>query len=158
MKKYNPNCEYLSECVDFRDIQDDWLEVCEALGEPMTIDAQVYSYTRRYMAYWSNLVRGKDMPPPTPRDPDTCMIGGRTLIRHMMNAKPSVQQVGGTWRGDPNNPYATTARPILVNDPEHEKPQHIKVKEAEQLNGHNEGSTTGRDVTNKMRLEAIGRG
>jgi hypothetical protein len=44
-----------------------------------------------------------------------------------------------------------------VNDPEHKKPQHIKAEEAKQLNGHNKGSTAGRDVTKKMRLEAIGR-
>ena len=159
MKKHNPNCEFLFECVDFRDLQEDWNEVCEALGDPMLIDAQMYSYTRRFRAYWSNFVRGKDLPPPVPKlNPNICMLDGRSVIQHMSYGKMSTHKIGGTWRGSPDNPYASAAYPVLVNDPAHEKPQHLHVEEAEQLNGHKKGSTTGQNTTNKMRLTAIGHG
>ena len=159
VKKHNPDCEFLIECVDFRDLEEDWAEVCEALGDPMLIDAKLYSYMPRFRAYWSNFVRGRDLPPPIPElDPNVCMLDGRSVIKHMSYGKMSTHQIGGSWRGNPDKPYAATARPVLVNDPAHEKPQQLQVEEAEQLHGHEKGSTAGRDVTNKMRLEAIGRG
>ena len=70
--------------------------------------------------------------------------------------KRSTHQIGGTLRGNPDKLYASTARPVLVNDPAHEKPQHLHVEKTEQLNGHEKGSTAGHGATKKMRLTAIG--
>ena len=159
VKKHNPDCEFLFECIDFRDLQEDWTEVCEALGDPMLIDAQMYSDRRRFRSYWSNFVKRRDLPPPVPKlDPNICMLGGRSMIQHMSYGKTSTRQIGGTWQGNPDKPYASIARPVLVNDPAHAKPQHLNVEEAEQLNGHEKGSTTGNGATNKMKLTAVGQG
>ena len=158
--KHNPDCEFLIENVDFSDIKDDWEEICNALGQPILIDAQLYSHTRRNRAYWSNFVSGRDLPPPRPKlDPNVCMVGNRTLIPQLSSDGHSyIRQIGGSWRGDPQHPYASTARPVLVFDPDHSKPQHLYPEEAEQLHGMTPGCTAGRGVTNKQRLEAIGRG
>ena len=157
--KHNPDCEYLIENVDFSDLGADWGEVCDRLGSPMLIDAQMYSFTRRYRAYWSNFVRGRDMPPPGPRlDPNMCLVNGRTAILSESRGRMSMNQIGGSWRGNPEHPYASTARPVLVFDPAHEKPQHLFPEEAEQLHGMEPGCTAGRGITNRQRLEAIGRG
>lgn len=157
--KYNPDCEFLIENVVFSDIEDDWNEICSALGEPMVIDSQMYSFTRRNRAYWSNFVRGRDMPGPGPRlDPNTCMMPGRTIVMRELNGGMSVDQIGGTWKGSHDNPYASTAHPIKVLDVRYAVPQHILPEEAEQLHGLRQGCTAGRNVTNKQRLEAIGRG
>ena len=158
--KYNPECEYLIENVDFSDIKDDWDEICGALGQPILIDAQRYSFTKRSRAYWSNFVRGRDLPPPRPKlDPNVCMVGNRTLIPQLSpDGHSYICQIGGTWRGDPQHPYASTARKVLVFDPDYDKPQHLYPEEAEALHGMTPGCTAGRGVTNKQRLEAIGKG
>ena len=72
--KHNPDCEYLIENIDFSDMGDNWSEICSAIGEPILIDAQQYSFTRRYRAYWSNFVRGRDLPQPSPLDSNLCML------------------------------------------------------------------------------------
>ena len=157
--KYNPDCEFLIECVDFSDMAEDWDEICGALGPPMLINAQWYSFSRRNRAYWSNFVKALNLPAPGPRlDPNTCMIGLRTVVMHESKDGSFMYQIGGTWRGDPQKPYASTARPILVNDPMYEKMQHLFPEEAEALHGMKVGCTSGQGVTNKQRLEAIGRG
>ena len=157
--KHNPDCEFLIENVDFSDMEHDWAEICGAIGEPMIIDSQMYSFTQRNRAYWSNFVMGRDMPPPVPEmDPNMCLTNGRTFIQHESRGRSSINQIGGTWKGDPSHPYASTARPILVFDPDFLKPQHITPEEAEKLHGMEPQCTAGLGVSNKQRLEAIGRG
>ena len=49
--KHNPYCEYLIENVGFDEMTEDWKEICSALGSPVLINAQDYSYTKCYRAY-----------------------------------------------------------------------------------------------------------
>ena len=157
--KYNPDCEFLIENVNFSDMEADWSEICNAIGTPMVIDSQRYSYTRRNRAYWSNFVRGRDLPPPEPKmDPNICLMKHRSVIMHESDGRLSMHQIGDTWRGDPDHPYASTAMPILVYDPDYDKPQHLLPEEAELLHGMEQGCTAGSGASNKQRLEAIGRG
>ena len=48
--KRNPDCEYFIENLYFDDLQEDWTEVCQALGEPIVVNAQDYSRTKRNRA------------------------------------------------------------------------------------------------------------
>ena len=68
MLKYNPEAEYLCENVVFDDMPEYWQEACNALGDPIVINAQDHSYTKRNRAYWTNITlpaRYKDdFPPP----------------------------------------------------------------------------------------------
>ena len=43
--KYNPNVLYFVENVDFSDMKKHWKEVCDALGQPVVINAKDHSYT-----------------------------------------------------------------------------------------------------------------
>ena len=54
--KHNPDCEFFCECVDFRDMRNDWDEVCRALGKPEMVNSEVYSFTKRSRSYWNNVV------------------------------------------------------------------------------------------------------
>ena len=157
--KYNPDCEFLIEGVDFSDMDDDWQEICGALGDPMIIDSRMYSFTKRTRAYWTNIARAYDMPPPMPAlDPSACFKHGRTPIQHESMGERCMRQIAGSWRGSPSSLYASTAKPLLVHDPRFCKPQHIFPEEAELLHGLEAGCTAGRGASNKQRLEAIGRG
>jgi hypothetical protein len=94
--KHNPNCEFMCECVDFRDMKDDWDEVCRALGKPEMVNSEVYSFTKRSRAYWNNLVYLSPGGLPTdwpPMDPDTCMMEGRTVQRYMAHGKQCVRPI-----------------------------------------------------------------
>ena len=157
--KHNPDCEFLIECVEFEDMKKHWDEINQAIGQPLIINAQVYSHTKRRRSYWTNFVIQDQLPPPFLfTDPNKCMIGNRTLLQYAACGRMNVRPIGATWRGDPDRPYASTSKPVLVNDPDYVHPQHLLPEEAEQLHGMPPGTTAGRGVTNKDRLAAIGKG
>ena len=45
--RYNPDCEFFCENVDFSDMPDDWAGVCGVLSAPYIITADCCSFTRR---------------------------------------------------------------------------------------------------------------
>ena len=49
--RYNPDCEYFIENVDFRNLKDDWDQVCQALGPPNVLSSALVSVTKRNRAY-----------------------------------------------------------------------------------------------------------
>ena len=152
---YNPNCEIFCENVDFSDMAADWAEVCKALGTtPKMVTADCCSFTRRRRAYWTN------MPLPdtfldgcTPGDPDSCMDEGRIITKYKAWGKDCVYPIGASWSGPHDNPYAYSARAILVNGH-----LHLRPHEAELLMGLPRDSTAGNRVTWKQRLQCIGDG
>lgn len=158
--KYNPDCEYLIENVDFSDLPDYQL-VCDILGEPLRIDSADHSYTRRVRLWWTNIPVPDDYAELTEgfsplRDYDSCMDPGRTVHPYEVAGKTTVRTIGKSWRGDPHNPIADTSVPVLVTDEQFEKPQHLRPSEAEKLMGMPSGTTAGSGVTAKDRLFAIG--
>ena len=44
---HHPDCKFRIENVDFRDMEADWAEVRDALGQPLIIISQDHSYTKR---------------------------------------------------------------------------------------------------------------
>ena len=53
--KHNPAGQFILENVVFSDMPD-WQHVCDALGTPRVMNANVYSYTHRRRAFWTNIV------------------------------------------------------------------------------------------------------
>ena len=156
--KYNPDCEYFIENVVFTDMPSDWHEVCQALGDPVIVNAELYSFTKRNRAYWSNYLEAGQLPPPTPGNPNCCMDPGRTVQTYLAYNKPCVRPVGKSWCGDPQRPKAATSLPILVNDELYDKPQQLRPVEAERLMGMPANCTESADLTPLDRLRAIGNG
>ena len=159
--KHNPNCEFMCECVDFRDMKDDWDEICRALGKPEMVNSAVYSFTKRSRAYWHNLayLSPGGLPTDWPlMDPDTCMMEGRTVQRYIAHGKQCVRPIGHSWKGDSDSPVANTQRPVLVDDVHAQGPQHLRPIEAEGLMGMDLNSTAAIGITAKQRLAVIGNG
>jgi hypothetical protein len=157
--KYNPNCKYFGENIDFSDMADDWNEVCADLGTPLIVDSANFSNTRRTRAYWTNLEGLEGMfEVATPLDGDECMDPGRTLIRQQSGGQRYVRTIGKSWKGDPTNPVADTRLPVLVKDINEQKLQHLRPHEAEQLMGMPRDCTAGNGATAKERLMAVGNG
>lgn len=93
----NPECEFFCENVDFSDMPDDWNEVCSVLGTPYIVTADICSFTRRRRAYWTNIPLPGDWDSNwTPGDPDTCMDGGRTIIKYTAYGNECVYPIGAS--------------------------------------------------------------
>jgi hypothetical protein len=154
--KHNPDCEFFCENVKFDDMPEDWEEICKALGTPLIINAQDYSYTKRVRAYWSNFLPLPDqLPPPVDLDPNECMCDGRILTPYAACGRDNIRPIGKSWL---SNGEANTARPVLVFDPRHGKPQHLTPHDAELLMGHEPGITACPGATPAQRLKSIGNG
>ena len=154
--KYNPNCKYLVENVDFSDLTDDWNEIKSELGPPIVLDG---SYTRRTRAYWSNLDFDQEAyDGMSELDGNECMDPNRKLVKQQSNGITFVRTIGKSWKGPANSPIADTKLPVLVREQGMESLQHLRPHEAEKLMGMPNNCTKGDDagITAKDRLTAIG--
>ena len=73
----------------------------------------------------------------------------------MAYGQQCVRPIGKSWKGDPDNPVANTAKPVLVNDELFDKPQQLLPEEAEALMGMRVGCTAAEGITAADRLRAI---
>jgi hypothetical protein len=164
VKKHHPDCIYLFENVVFDDMEADWREVCEALGEPHILDSHDYSATSRRRAWWHNgaFLRNdpeKGMRGTLPVDPQTCMDPGRKVDTYEAKGKTKVRTIGASWGGDPQNPHQQSRRKVWVHDPSFPgQPQDLRVGEAEKLHGLKPGITSAPGMAPLDRLKAIGGG
>ena len=121
----------------------------------MLINAHNYSYTKRYRAYWTNFMQMSDLPAPSPRPkPNECMVGNRNIIQYEACSRLNVRPIGASWK----NGKSTSSRPLLVDDPDFEQPQHLLPSEAEAFHGMPVGCTAGHGATADQRLTTIGNG
>ena len=127
---------------------------------PRVVDAHDHSYTRRRRAYWTNFALPDDYTADFPRksEPNECMDAGRTVHRVMNGGQLVVRTIGKSWRGDPSRPGADTLLPVLVDDRDFEKVQHLRPAEAERLMGMPTGCSAAPGITAKQRLKGIGNG
>ena len=164
VKKHHPNCAYLFENVAFNDMDSDWREVCEALGEPLIIDSHDFSATSRRRAWWHNDPALKNDPDQgmkglDPIDPQTCMDPGRKVQTYEAKGKTKVRTIGASWGGNPQCPEQQSRRKVWVHDTAHPgQPQELRVTEAEKLHGLEPGLTSAPGMTPLDRLKAIGGG
>jgi len=164
VKKHHPNCSYLIENVVFNDMDSDWREVCEALGEPLIIDSHDYSATARRRAWWHNNPALKNDPDQGmkglgPIDPQTCMDPGRTVQTYEAKGKTKVRTIGASWGGNPQSPEQQSRRKVWVHDTAYPgQPQELRVIEAEKLHGMEPGATSAPGMTPLNRLKGIGGG
>ena len=158
-KKWHPASKYFTECVEFMDMRDDWATVTEALGAPHIIVHHDHSYTKRTRAYWTDLDLPsdfkKDFPP---LDPDECMDPGRKVQRYMAHGRRCVRPIGASWTGTDEEPVADTGMPLLIDDEQHDDPQHLRPHEAEKLMGMPQDCTAGAGIGALLRLRSIGDG
>ena len=164
VKKHHPDCAYLFENVVFNDMDADWREVCEALGEPLILDSHDHSATSRRRAWWHNNSTLQNDPNRAmenldPIDPQTCMDPGRTVDTYEAKGKTKVRTIGASWGGNPQNPQQQSRRKVWVHDTASPgTPQELRVTEAEKLHGLEPGSTSAPGLTPLDRLKAIGGG
>jgi site-specific DNA-cytosine methylase len=164
VKKYHPDCAYLFENVVFNDMDADWREVCEALGEPVIIDSHDYSATSRRRAWWHNNPTLQNDPEQwmgdlKPIDPQTCMDPGRTVDTYEAKGKTKVRTIGASWGGDPQSPQQQSRRKVWVHDAAFPgQPQELRITEAEKLLGMEPGTTSAPGLAPLDRLKAVGGG
>jgi site-specific DNA-cytosine methylase len=164
VKKYHPDCAYLFENVVFNDMDADWREVCEALGEPVIIDSHDYSAASRRRAWWHNNPTLQNDPEQwmgdlKPIDPQTCMDPGRTVDTYEAKGKTKVRTIGASWGGDPQNPQQQSRRKVWVHDAAFPgQPQELRITEAEKLLGMEPGTTSAPGLAPLDRLKAVGGG
>ena len=164
VKKHHPNCAFLFENVAFNDMDSDWREVCEALGEPLIIDSHDFSATSRRRAWWHNDPALKNDPDQVmkglgPIDPQTCMDPGRKVQTYEAKGKTKVRTIGASWGGNPQCPEQQSRRKVWVHDTAHPgQPQELRVTEAEKLHGLEPGLTSAPGMTPLDRLKGIGGG
>ena len=159
IQKYNPASKFFFENVDFSDMPSDWEEVCNALGVPHVVDAHDHSCTRRTRAYWTNLTLPDGFKDGYDHvDPNSVMDPGRRVQKHMSNGKWYCKTIGASWDGDPNNPTASTDKPVWVFEEGVVDRQHLRPEEAERLMGYQTGATAGPGITAIDRLRCIGAG
>ena len=159
--KHNPDCEYFSENVCFRDLIEHWLEVCNALGDPAQIVSHDYdSYTKRNRSYWHNFkaLRAEGLPPKSYKDPNECREPGRTIVTYTAYGRECVRPIGASWKGPSESPYADTQKAVKVKDEKFTELQDLYPIEAERLMGLVPNSTAGNGVTARQRLIGIGDG
>ena len=159
--KHHPECKFLIANVDFRDMEADWDEVCDVLGQPKIAISQDHSYTKRCRAWWTNIELPEDWKdgfPPVPLEPDDCMRPGRKLTKYSTMGNPCVRPLGTSWEGDSDHPGAAARRPQMAKDDLFSDPQQLHPEEAEALMCMKPGTTAGPDITNKMRMKCIGGG
>ena len=161
--KHHPNAALLKENVVFNDMACDWQFVNANLGEPLTINSQDWSTTKRNRAYWHNCEALRSEPLAwveegmRPIDPDSCMDKGRTIVKYSANGRDCVRPLSASWTGDPANPVCATQKKNLVVD-EKSPGEYFDIRpiEAERLMGFPEDSTDAPGVTAKDRLKALG--
>ena len=155
--KYHPHAKFFVENLDFSDMEDHWLEVCNSLGTPTIVSADTVSFTRRRRAYWTNFEIPKDWNKHlSPQDPNTVLDDGRRIQKHVSTKGLYVKPIGASWSGDENSPTASTNAPVLVFDEAYDEPQHLRPHEAEGLMGMEPGTTEGEGITALLRLKCIG--
>ena len=86
------------------------------------------------------------------------MDPSRTVEPYHVDGKIKVRTIGTSWRGDPHNPEANTAVPVIVHDEEFQKAQQLRPSEAERLMGLPLNCNSGCGVTAEDRLRAVGDG
>ena len=127
--KHNPDVEYFLENVVFDDLEDDWNEVCDELGQPLIILSSDVAMTRRRRAYFTNVDLPKnfevwDMHKITEGyeaiDGDEFMIPGRRLAKFAVSDSTNLQirPIGASWGPPVTNPRSKTSRPVEVIDEE----------------------------------------
>ena len=157
--KYHPNSKHFSENVEFSDMKEDWKEVCDALGKPYIINSQDHSYTCRKRAFWTNIPLPDDFKQGyEPKDSNDCMDPGRKIQKIPSRGRLCTIPLGASWKGDSEDPVASTNRPVLVIDENHDEPQHVRPEEAEELHGMPRGTTAGDGISAITRLHCIGGG
>ena len=160
--RHNPQCEYLYENLDFRDMKRDWGEVCSVLGDPYILPACRVSHTHRNRAYWTNFAHLPDTVDELPQyhhqDPNKCLYQGRKVCQYQSKDHTCVRTVNASWVGDDNHPRNNTAFPLLIRDMKHDKLQSPFPEETELLLGLPLNSTAAPGISNKLRLIAIGMG
>ena len=157
--KYHPNSKHFSENVEFSDMKEDWKEVCDALGKPYIINSQDHSYTCRKRAFWTNIPLPDDFKQGyEPKDSNDCLDPGRKMQKMPSRGRLCTLPLGASWKGDPEDPVASTNRPVLIIDENHDEPQHVRPEEAEQLHGMPRGTTAGDGISAITRLHCIGGG
>ena len=157
--KHHPNAKFFSENVDFSDMKDDWKEVCDALGKPYIINSEDHSFTCRRRAYWTDIPLPDDFTKGyEPKESNDCMDPGRKLQKIPTRGRLSTLPIGASWKGNPGDPVASTNRPVLVIDENHDEPQHLHPEEAEELHGMLRGTTAGDGIQAIDRLHCIGGG
>ena len=157
--KHHPNVKYFVENVEFSDMNQDWAEVCDALGRPTIVNSEDYSYTRRKRAYWTNIVIDPSiLQGGEHKDPNSAMDPGRRVQKHPSSKGYYCRPIGASWKGDPDKPVANTNAPVLVFDENFDEPQHLRVNEAERLMGMTTDTTQGQGISNLDRMKSIGGG
>ena len=156
----NGSTYFFIENVKFDDMESDWLEVCNALGVPIAVNARDYSYTTRNRAYWHNFpipVQALMNKQPK-RDWDRLMDRDRSIVTRTVYGQETVPPLGKSWTGDADDPRENTSAPVHVHDKSRPELVFLRPHEAEQLLGHVKHSTEGCGITALDRLQAIGNG
>ena len=162
--KHNPTGTFILENVVFADMQD-WQTVCDALGEPRIMNANVYSYTHRKRSFWTNIQTPEGWADPghEPWHPNEQLEGRRLMLN------PRAPTITASWRGG-DRPVEYTQAPIKVWDPDHTdvpysrmsmwhpEAQYLQPQEAERLMGLPVGYTDVQPCTAADRLKAVGNG
>ena len=157
--KYHPHALYFVENVEFKAMVAHWKEVCDALGEPLIVDHEDHSTTKRRRAYWHNFEIPDDWHGGQgPIDPDTCMNPGRRVERYPVRGRMSVHPIGASWKGRVDAPTADSNKALKVIDERFEELQDLRPEEGEELHGLPRGSTEGEGITAMLRLRCIGGG
>ena len=86
------------------------------------------------------------------------MDPGRKIQKIPSRGRLCTLPLGASWKGDSEDPVASTNRPVLVIDENHDEPQHVRPEEAEQLHGMPRGTTAGDGISAITRLHCIGGG
>ena len=138
-------------------MKEDWKEVCDALGKPYIINSQDHSYTCRKRAFWTNIPLPDDFKQGhEPKDSNDCLDPGRKIQKMPSRGRLCTLPLGASWKGDPEGPVASTNRPVLIIDENHDEPQHVRPEEAEQLHGMPRGTTAGDGISAITRLHCLG--
>ena len=164
--KHNPAGQFILENVVFNDMPD-WQHVCDALGTPHVMNANVYSYTHRRRAFWTNIaVPDKwEAPMHEPLHPNEVLNGRRLMLNHRAST------ITASWKDTPQGTIKEHTRcPIKIWDPEatdvpyhqmtpdHPEAQFLQPTEGERLIGLPPAYTDVQPCSPKDRMHAIGNG
>ena len=138
----------------FKDMKEQWDEVCRDFGKPIIVNAKDHSYSHRKRAFWVNWATPPDLFEDLPSlDPNECLDKGRNF-----DLKKGMRTMTASWRGDPEDPEQYTSVPIRIVDKRLDGYQRIKSHEAERLHHLPHGCTAAPGVSEADRVSAIGDG